>query len=718
MTRRPVSERFFASCASLGVVGALVACLTVTSATADVDRGSSIADDSELPFNFLSRFGLEGERLALEGGGEPRRRALRRLISLSRSTPKQTANLLDEWLAESPKLTDLESWFLVRTLANLHNEPAARRRLASALGGEDWGIDPASPYASAIPKTAALALAKSNDFETTALLGAWLRRPSERAHWSRAALLAHPPRDVSPLLTASGPATPLLMETLGDLGDATAIPFLRRVVKRATADVQAAAAIALAKLNVRETQDLAALWLGRSDAHADLTHASAWILFQFQHPRRGAALEELLRRRPKAGLDLAEEFTPDIHLTALVQYLDKLPDHEDKRRALRVLARVGAEAVAPLIEVMRANARLRWEAAAALGEVDSPIAGHELWNLLKEGQFAGPALSALVVRAMLHPNTEQKDALVSELRRRTKSGDRVTRDVALAGLAVLNEAQARVFLASDDDAQRLAAILASSVHSDDYLRVCIDRLHSLARHGTSDTLRLTPKTLESAAVLSFASSTNSLSPRLLRLLAETQYPIADVALWHGWLRGDATLGFAPPPMTAAPALRAAHALSLGAGEVSPGQVAKATMDLQSESDAEVRAALVTALQRHQKLPTVAETLHWHAQYDPEPWVRTVAALGDWPGVQLRAFWISPPPSAANKYWVRITHPNRPPFAVLLNYSHPAVLFVHHLRQVARGEIPYPTTPDSALNAGVQDYLRVETLEPLPTPPSP
>jgi hypothetical protein len=476
----------------------------------------------------------------------------------------------------------------------------------------------------------------------------------------------------------------------------------------------------LAKLNVRETQDLATLWLGRSDAHADLTHASAWILFQFQNPRRGAALEELLRRRPKAGLDLAEEFTFDIHFTALVRYLDRLPDHDDKRRALQVLARQGAEAVAPLIEVMRANVELRWEAAAALGEMDSPLAGHELWRLLNEGQLAGPALSALVVRAMLRPNAEQQNVLERELRRRTKSEDRVIRDVALAGVAVLNEAQARVFLASEDDEQRLAAILASSVHSDDYRRACIDRLHSLARDGSSDTLHLTQKTLESAAVLSFASSTDSLSPRLLRLLAEAQYPISDVALWHGWLRGGVTLGFAPPPLSAAPAQRAAHALSLEASRVLPPQISAPTMDLQSESHPEVRAALVSALQPHQKLPTVAETLSWHAQYDPEPWVRAVAALGNWPGLELRAVWVSPPPSSTNNYWVRITHPNRPPVVVLLNHSHPAVLFVHHLRKVPAAEIPYPNAAGFVPPriVGNFDYLRVETFAQLPATPSP
>lgn len=627
--------------------------------------------------SFASTFGLDAERRALDLGGQPRRRALLRLFALSHRIPAQVAQVLDQWLATEPKLSPEETWALLRPMATLGAEPAMRHYLGKTLAGEALGVEAKSPYASLIAEVAALALAKHRTPETIALLSEWLRRPSERAVMVRQALLTHRPRSVSPLLEASGPATPLLLQTLGDLGDTRAIPYLRQVVKRATADIQAAAAVALAKLGVDETQDLATLWIGRSDSPSELLHASTFILLRFGHPDRTKAFARLTRVDLGLALTLAEQVPSDPAMLALADRLTELSNSNDQRRALRVLGGLGERALPRLIRLMKERAELRWEVARILGDQGTPRTMAALQPLLAVPETRAAALCALVVLFVRH-SLEDRGVLMTELERSTRSPTSVERSVAKNGLAILDEQRARRYLHSVQPSEVGAAAIAAAVHGPSYLRACLLELEKLTRSEPALGAHVTPRILALSSVLSFVSPRDVVSSRLLRVLGNSPHPIVESARWQGWVRGGADAGSGltagDPSLALAPIAAAFDA----PGRTHSASDAFTLLDsLASELNPEVRAATVNALRSRSNLRSVAETLDWSASYDPSPLVRKLAAAEVTHESTLRALWVTPPaanaPSAG--YWVTVTGADRAPTVVYLSQSENAVVFI-------------------------------------------
>jgi hypothetical protein len=678
-------------------------------------RVHPLSEDVEGEINFLSRFGFDAERAALRQSGQTRLRALQRMFTLCERAPKQTARLLDEWLTEQPKLTELEAWLVMKPLARLAKEPSMRRHLGRALAGEH-GDGASGTYTSAISKTAALALAKSNHPEAIALLGDWLRRPTNRAEWVKEALLTHRPHPVSPLFEGGGPATRLLVETLGELGDPAAIPFLRRVVKRATADVQAAAAVALAELGVRETLDLAALWAAQSAAAPELLSASARIYFHFDHPAARPTFERLLLRTPHLALELADEYPHAAMLAPLTQHLDQLPQPEDKRRAVRALGQLGAPAVAPLLHWLEANAEASWEVAATIGEIPVLSDIDEVWSSLKNPDLRGPLLTALVASHIHSTTSSPPSMLMSELRRSSEDDPSMVRDLARSGRAVLDERYARELLRRDSLDALVPASHAGAAHGKDYRRDVLRRLHHLAGLPDAQALRLTPETLALAAGLSFVAPTDSISPRLIRALVGLHFPPSESALWQGWSRGGATLGIAPPHPDSTLERRMSYASSRRLRDA--GELADVLQQLQSEPSSEVRAALLVNLHTLQDSPTVVRIRRWHQHYDPDSRIRALAAIDEAPRFELRAVWVTPPSTPkprAQGYWALITQAASPPISFYFNHRHPAVVFVPSFvpQQLPSQDSPRGATLHNwAPNAPDRDAssLRVETVD--------
>lgn len=680
-------------------------------ASVERSRVHPLSEDVDGELNFLSRFGFDAERAALRQSGQVRLRALQRLSTLTERAPKQTARLLDEWLTEQPKLTDLEAWMVMKPLTQLANEPSIRRHLGRALAGE-YGDDTTGSYTSSISKTAALALAKSNHPDAIAVLGDWLRRPTSRAAWVKEALLTHRPHPVSPLIDGGGQATRLLVETLGELRDPAAIPFLRRVVKRATADVQASAAISLAQLGVRETLDLAALWAGQSAVDAELSWASARIYFHFEHPAASQVFERLLKRSPELALDLAHEHPHPAMLTPLTKHIDQLTHLEDKRRAVRALGGLGKPAVAPVLKWLSANPEFSWDVAAALGELPELDGADELWSSLQVPELRGALLAALVASHVHSVSTPPSSALLDVLRDFSDGTPSLVRDVARSGRALLDERYARELLATDRLDALIPASHAGAVHGRAYRRESLRRLHQLAGLPDAPSLRLTPETLVLGSALSFATPTDSISPRLLRSLAGMPLPPSAAALWQAWSRRGATLDIAPPPLGSALDRRVSHASSRRLNDA--GELADVLLQLQSEPFGEVRAALLAKLYTVQDSPAVVRTLRWHARYDPDPRLRALAAVDEAPRFELRAVWLTPPSSPkpqAQGYWALITQVASPPIAFYFNHRHPAVVYVP-LQRPGQTSTKRAVLDNWAPNAPNQDagLLRVETFD--------
>lgn len=703
-------RRRFAVGLSYGVL-ALLLCATPGATQAQVAKGSlGQVDDDDENATFLSRLGLVAERVALEQGGDARRRALRRMFTLAQHAPQPVAEVLDEWLTARPKLEALDTWLVTRTLTQLQQVPAARRYLVDALAGEQLSVETDDDFATSVPRTAALALAKSKAPEALKLLGEWLRRPGERARWAQAALLTHRPPRISPLLSSSGPATVVLVQTLGALGDPAAIPFLRRVVKRSTAEVQGAAAVALARLGVRETQDLAALWLGRSDTPTVLLGASVWIYLQFRHPQSGAAFVELLERDAAEALLVAEHSAPNVSTTPLLaDHFAALTTIELQRRALGVLARAGADGVPPLLRLFRSEAKLRWDVAASLAEVASPAAADGLWTFLGTEDLRAPALSALVAHNVLHREASSREALVSELQRWSGGPPSGTREAARMGLAALDETLARRFLATDEVSLIGAAALASSVHGGAYRKACVDRLHQLAHPMGSKQLQVSLQTLAASSALSHVGARDSLSLRLLRVLASFEAPLQDVARWH--FRARHVPDFAP---SAAPDPSPITAEEAG-NDLEPWparDVSLALERLQLEPRAERRAAWLAGLFPHRASSAVRHVIAWHSDFDPEGWVRTLASTRRDVPVRRRAVWTAPPTPAApsDPYWVTVTHPLRLPVALFVPHGHPTVVFVEGIPKLPPSETSYLTAPEGVGISAEANFPRVDILD--------
>lgn len=690
---------------------ALLTSVAPTTTQAQVARGSvSDADDAEESTSFLGGFGLAAERVALEQGGETRRRALRRMFTFAKHAPQAVAELLDEWLTARPKLDPLDTWLVTRAFTQLHQVPAARRYLVDALAGERLSVEAEADFATAVPRTAALALAKSDDPEALKWLGEWLRRPSERARWAQAALLAHKPSRVSPLLSSIGPATVVLVETLGALGDPSAVPFLRRVVKRATADVQSAAAVALARLGVRETQDLASLWLGQRDAPIDLLRASAWIYLHFEHPRRGAAFATLLERSPADALSVAEHSRPNDVATPIADRFAVFETSELQRRALAVLVRAGSDAVPSLLRLFHTHPERRWDVAASLSEIEAPVAAQALWTLIGNEQFRAPALASLVAHQVLHPEASLRGELVDELQRWSAGPPTATREVARSGLAALDETIARRFLAGRDVSLISAAALASSVHDDVYRTACLERLHQISQPVDSTLVQVDQQTLAASAVLSHVDARASLSLQLLSVLAVSEPRLEHVAKWHFNARRD------PAPSTT----RFSNSRSGSETETSirlaswpVRDVSQALEHLQVEPDAALRAAWLTGLYSQRSSRVVRHVLTWHADFEPEGWVRRLASAPRGFVRQRRALWIGPrapdaPPSVG--YWIQATHPLRLPVALFVPHGHPTVVFIEGIPNLPSSETSYLTEIERVGMSPAFEFPRIDVLD--------
>src|SRR5690606_719269 len=211
-------------------------------------------------------------------------------------------------------------------------------------------------------------------------------------------------------------------------------------LKRATPDVQANAALALARLGVSETVDVAHYWLETKGVALDLLTAATEILFVFDEPRRHYAFDLLLSRSPTRALDVALHH-PSPAVVELGEHIHTFEDAERQNALLRLLSHAGGSGTRYVIEAFQSSPELRSQAAFLLAHSPEPSAHEALRRAVNQPEQRAEALRALIL-SQAYQNTDAPE-LNQGLERALTKGSSTERAIARFGLAVRSESQAR-----------------------------------------------------------------------------------------------------------------------------------------------------------------------------------------------------------------------------------------------------------------------------------
>jgi len=456
-------------------------------------RAAHSSNDTSLSKQFGT---AAAERLLSSDSSRQRLRSFERLSLIA--TPR-AVELLARALDPGGAARGAEEHLaLVRALAPHATAVFARDALVRALSSPSVDAD-AGPLSEWVQSAAALALARTQDATALSALGRALRKPGRVAELAEAALLAYPPRDISPILEVPGAATRELCHALGALGDVRAESFLRDVVRRGAPDVRAAAALALLRFERSELVELARHWL-RSERQPVLVAAATEILVQRGAPDGAAALSEL------AASDSTRELAITLLLAARgpISVPATLEPEQAGARAPELLEMLARSADAPSAERLeRALARPDFAGLAvyALSRAPGAKARQRLERALTEPKLRVFALRALALRSA-----------------RLREDSSVLRDVLPAALA------------SKQGPERAAAAFARAV-------IDPDALPALLRDRDPLVTRSVARLATSGAAARAA----------VERLGRERDPILRVALSVGLLDPDAA-GRAPTPL--------------------------------------------------------------------------------------------------------------------------------------------------------------------------
>ncbi|MEP7051829.1 MAG: HEAT repeat domain-containing protein [Pseudomonadota bacterium] len=296
----------------------------------------------------------------------------------------------------------------VRALAPHAAVPSVREFLVRIMVGVGSNPDRPEAIDGMIEHAAALALAQAGDDASLAALGKALRQPGHVADTARDALLAFPPRALAPLVSDLRSPTRIFARFLGELADPRAIPALRELVRSAPIEVRPEAAVALARLRVSDTIELARQWL-RVENSPDFQLAAARILLEFKAPDAGIAVARLLvdPRAHSGALELANAASLPAVAPTLVQLAGNAPPEE--RSAL--FAALGLSASPSAVSFLGGALGTRETASAAA---------------LALGLAPGSGAEAVLEQALRNPSTRRVAARASLVRQvalaRTPSG--------------------------------------------------------------------------------------------------------------------------------------------------------------------------------------------------------------------------------------------------------------------------------------------------------
>jgi hypothetical protein len=521
----------------------------------------------------------------------------------------------------------------VRALAPHVRRTDVRRRLIAVVEGEQEGVGDAvgaTPHdedelALLSRETAALALAlRGGEADVTPLITAVILG-GRNAAVARAALIAHRPRALAPFIRGykyrlSAPVA----ELLGDLGDVRAIAVLRHALRRHQPALQAAAAVALAKLGDGSAAPQARSWLaGASSRRLRLAAAETLVVLAARDAARAVA-ELLADPRTRAdAMNLAERLSAAELVPALGALIRKSRDGEERRRAAALIARIGGVAAVDVLTGLLAAPELATTAALGLATIPHDSARVALERAL--AAVGDAAARRLVLRAAIARRYRLHDAphgLVAALEAALVGRDPRDRAVAAFGLVLGGDRSLERLLTSPHPEVVQAAARAALAMGDEALAalaVPLARAAAAEEPGPlgvacGAALYVAGDAIGASVLARWAEQGGPLGPQAARLLAQR-----DPQLFRDRLL--ALLGGSDP-------LVRAH-VALGLGD-SPERDAAAILadGYRFEADAAVRRALVRALSRRSERRREA-TLRLARDLDPDPGVRALArsALG-------------------------------------------------------------------------------------------
>lgn len=498
----------------------------------------------------------------------------------------------------------------VRALAPHAAVPEARQALVRLMGRLSGnGSDRTDPLLTWVRQSAAAALAASGTQSALQALGEALRQNGPAAHAALSGLLAHPPRDLSPVLQARGMPTVTLVHALERLGDQRAFATLRSIVRRAAPRVRAEAAVALTELGDLETVPLARYWLAHEVPTVERV-AAARILALAHAPGAATAIGSLLSSSAsrRAGIELALR-APHPELVNKLAALLEHADENDVPRILGAIGRAGGAPAARVLERQLARPKRAAEAAYAIALAPGRAARDAIERALGAPATRRNAVRAAVMRHVaLGDDVSGLDDALAHLLASSAEADRAA---AAWAEAVLDPSRrVELLRARDPWLVRAAARAAVDARS---ARVAADRLSIEKDPATQNAL---------AIALAYRSARDRVpTARLLELIDDggAGTPLAALALAA---RDDATLRPRIRSLLASgdPLVRAATALGLGSS-AEPSAVGMLENAYRFEPDADVRRAIVVALSQSDRH---ARTLRLAAELDGAQAVREAA----------------------------------------------------------------------------------------------
>jgi hypothetical protein len=460
-----------------------------------------------------------------------------------------------------------------------------------------------------VRETAALSLAKSGHAAALEALGTALRQGGTTAELAELALLAHPPRNLAPVLRARGAPTVALVRALGELGDQRGFHVLRDAASRGGPEVRAEASVALTRLGDLETVELARHWL-KTEKNPLLRIAATRILCMTHTADRGAAIAGLLLSPDThaAGLELALA-APHPSLSAPLAATLPALEPPGVRTTLSALGRIPGAGAVKLLGAELAKPDRAAAAAYALGLAVDEQATYVLESASRQALTRRLAARAGVVRAVTL--AEPPRALQVTLETLLGSRDAGDRAVGAWGLAVLDRRRGRELLHSRDTV--IVRAVARAALDEPFAIDAAQRLLVESEPVTRAALSIALAHLAAAEriptklVVFLLDEVPAAAPLAARVLARRNPP-------------DLRSRVEALQTSSDPLLRAHTALGMSEGDPALALGALSRM-YRYETDAAVRRAIVSGLGRLPPSRLRHDTLELAASLDPDPEAR-------------------------------------------------------------------------------------------------
>ncbi len=408
-----------------------------------------------------SRIGVQAaQHLLASAQADERQQGLERLGSVG--SPRALELLVKALEPGGVVRSTRDRLVAVRALAPHAGVPDVRQALVRMMTGVGVSKqhDAADQLEDWVRESSASALAASGDAAALAALGNALRQGGPVADAAAAGIAAHPPVDLSPIVSARGVPTLAFVRLLAGLADQRGFDSLRSVVRHGAPDVRAAAAMALTRLGDLETVPLARFWLDKEKLPV-LRLAGARILATTHASGAAPAVAQLLddatTRRQALALALV---APDrALLPALAKRLADA-DAGELTAVLGAISRTGGPRAAALLAGELGKPQHASLAAYALARCAGDGARDRLAAALGSASTRRLAARAAVVRRIalgedVPGDTRALDALLA-------SKSPADRAAGAWGLAALDASAAERLLGSNDPVVVRAAARAAA----------------------------------------------------------------------------------------------------------------------------------------------------------------------------------------------------------------------------------------------------------------